>query len=274
MASAVVVDGRRGLTDRDLHAADPEYFITNDAGLDGGFGSAMLWQAGAQPFAADGETVTINLEDEGAQRYAETWGTLVKEGLVSQIGGWSEEWFANLSTGKIATVPIGAWMPGVLESGASEAAGDWRVAPMPTYDGGAPATAENGGSTEAVTSQSENPALAAGFLKWLNASDESIEIFLDAGGFPATVAQLESEEFLEYESDYFGGQQINKVLVEAAGSVLPGWQYLPWQPYANSVYGDAMGPVYANGGDLKEGLRTWQEANVSYGQEQGFTINP
>ncbi|WP_349425955.1 sugar ABC transporter substrate-binding protein [Microbacterium sp. LWS13-1.2] len=257
---------------RKLHAADPEYFITNDSGLDGGFGSAMLWQAGSKSFQVDGDKVTIDLQDEGAQRYAETWGTLVDEGLLGGIGGWSEEWFANLSNGKIATLPIGAWMPGVLESGAADGAGNWRVAPMPTYDGGAAATAENGGSTEAVTKQSKNPALAAGFLKWLNASDESIDIFVGSGGFPATIAQLESPDFLNAEPEYFGGQQINKVLVEAAKSVVPGWQYLPWQAYANSIYGDAMGPIYASGGDLADGLTAWQDANITYGQEQGFNV--
>ena len=257
---------------RTLHAADPEYFITNDSGLDGGFGSAMLWQAGSQPFQTDGDKVTIDLQDEGAQRYAETWGTLVQEGLVDSIGGWSDEWFAGLASGNIATLPAGAWMAGVLAAGGEEGAGNWRVAPMPTYDGGAPATAENGGSTEAVTKQSKNPALAAGFLKWLNSSEESIDIFVGSGGFPATVAQLESPDFLNAEPEYFGGQQINQVLVEAAKSVLPGWQYLPWQAYANSIYGDAMGPVYASKGDLADGLTAWQDANISYGQEQGFTV--
>ncbi|MEV4689405.1 ABC transporter substrate-binding protein [Microbacterium sp. LWH3-1.2] len=257
---------------RQLHAADPEYFITNDSGLDGGFGSAMLWQAGSKAFQTDGDEVTIDLQDEGAQRYAETWGTLVDEGLLDGIGGWSDEWFAGLASGKIATLPAGAWMAGVLEAGAEDGAGNWRVAPMPTYDGGEPATAENGGSTMAVTKQSKSPALAAGFLKWLNSSDESIDIFVGAGGFPATTAQLESSEFLDAEPEFFGGQQINQVLVEAAKSVLPGWQYLPWQAYANSIYGDAMGPIYADRGDLADGLTAWQDANISYGQEQGFTV--
>ncbi|MGL1751774.1 extracellular solute-binding protein, partial [Vibrio parahaemolyticus] len=49
-------------------------------------------------------------------------------------------------------------------------AGKWAVAPIPTYDG-KPATAENGGGGQAVTKQSKNPALAAGFLKWLNNDD-------------------------------------------------------------------------------------------------------
>jgi multiple sugar transport system substrate-binding protein len=258
---------------RQLQAADPEYFITNDAGGDAGFGSAMIWQAGGRPFAADGENVTIDLQDEGTRQWADTWTTLVQEGLVSDIAGWSDEWFNGLATGKIATLPIGAWAPGVFESGAADGAGDWRVAPMPTYDGGKPVTAENGGSTQVVTNQSENPALAAGFLKWLNASDESIEIFLDLGGFPATVKELNSDEFLNFESEYFGGQQINQVLVEAADTVGAGWQYLPWQAYANSIYADTVGQSYLDQTDVNDGLIAWQDQNISYGEDQGFTVN-
>lgn len=258
---------------RKLQAADPTYYITNDGGTDAGFGTSMIWQAGGRPFSADGEKVSIDLGDEGTTLWADTWSTLVGEGLISQIPGWSDEWFAGLESGKIATLPIGAWMPGVLESSAPGASGDWRVALMPTYDGGAPANSENGGSSEAVTKQSKNPALAAGFLKWLNSSEESIDVFLAGGGFPATVANIESDEFLNYESEYFGGQKINEVLAQAAESVSPGWQYLPWQSYANSIYGDYLGKAYQGKSSIADALLGWQDANVKYGTEQGFSVN-
>jgi len=144
---------------------------------------------------------------------------------------------------------------------------------MPTYDGGDAVTAENGGSSEAVTKQSKNPALAAGFLQWLNSSEDSIDVFLESGGFPATVADLNSDEFLNYESDYFGGQKINEVLVGAANSVSTGWQYLPWQSYANSIYADTVGQSYLNKRSISAGLAAWQQQNVSYGSEQGFTVS-
>ncbi|WP_062137362.1 ABC transporter substrate-binding protein [Demequina aestuarii] len=258
---------------RTLRESGDDVWITNDYGGDAGFGTSMMWQAGGLPFQIDGENVTIDLQDEGTTRWAETWNPLIEEDLLADIPGWSDEWFTALSDGTIASLPIGAWMPGVLESSAPGGAGDWAVAPMPTYDG-EPATAENGGSSQAVTAQSEDPELAAAFLRWLNASDESVEVFLASGGFPATVADLESEEFQAYESEYFGGQRINEVLVDATNSVLPGWQYLPWQAYANSIYPDTVGQAYLSGADLNEGLLNWQDQNIQYGSDQGFTVNP
>ena len=256
-----------------LHAADPSYYITNDAGTDAGFGTSMIWQAGGKPFQTDGSKVTVNLQDEGTKKFVSTWDQLEQGGLMSQISGWTDEWYQALADGKIATLPIGAWMPGVLESGAKGGAGNWRVAPMPTYDGGQAVSSENGGSSEAVTAQSKNKELAAGFLKWLNSSEDSIKVFLQSGGFPSTVKDLNSDSFLNDAPSYFGGQQINKVLVDAANSVATGWQYLPWQSYANSIYADYVGKAYSAKTDIGAALQQWQDANVKYGNEQGFTVN-
>lgn len=258
-------------TARQLTAADPTKKITNDTG-DAGFATSMIWQAGGQPFSADGTDVTINVADEGSKKWADTWNTLVEDDLIASTPSWSDEWFKGLGDGSIATLVIGAWMPGNLESSVADAAGDWRVAPMPTYDG-TPVSAENGGGGQAVTKQSENPALAAAFLKWLNNDEESLTIFAESGGFPSTTAQLESDEFLNKAPEYFGGQKINEVLVQAAKDVRPGWQYLPFQVYANSIFSDTVGQSYASKSDLNEGLATWQDQLVQYGNDQGFTVN-
>lgn len=255
-----------------LHAADPTKFITNDQGADAGFGTSMIWQAGGRPFKIDGTNVTVNLQDEGSKKWADTWNELLATNSVGSIPGWSDEWFTALGDGTIASLPIGAWMPGVLEASAKAGAGNWRVAPMPTYDGKTAVTAENGGSSEVVLQQSKNKPLAAAFLRWLNSDQASIDVFLASGGFPATTADLESDKFLNYESEYFGGQKINEVLVDASKSVGTGWSYLPWQSYANSIYADTVGQSYLNKTDINTGLKAWQDKNIAYGKEQGYTV--
>ncbi|MEJ1091424.1 sugar ABC transporter substrate-binding protein [Microbacterium istanbulense] len=255
-----------------IHEADPQAYITNDIG-DAGFATSMIWQAGGQPFQTDGTEVTVDLQDAGSKKWTENWNRLVEEDLLAPYGSWSDEWFQSLSNGKLASLVIGAWMPANLISGAPDASGDWRVAPMPTYDG-QPASAENGGGGQAVTKQSANPELAAGFLWWLNNSEESISIFLETGGFPSTTAELSSEEFLSAAPEYFGGQEINRVLADAAASVVTGWEYLPFQVYGNSIFGDTVGQAYQDGTDLNDGLVAWQDALVAYGNDQGFSVNP
>ncbi|WP_314452571.1 sugar ABC transporter substrate-binding protein [uncultured Microbacterium sp.] len=254
-----------------LTAADPSKFITNDAG-DPGFTQPLIWQAGGQPYTTDGTNVTIDLQDAGSTQFADMWNQLLEPGLLSDIPTWSDDWYKALGNGTISTIITGAWMPGILESSVPEGAGNWRVAPLPSYDGSA-ATAENGGSAQSVIKQSKNPALAAAFLKWLNNSESSIDVFLGSGGFPSTTAQLEDPAFVGATSEYFGGQDVNKVLVEASQNVVEGWQYLPFQVYANSVFPDTVGQAYANRTDLNAGLQAWQDNLVDYGNAQGFTVN-
>ncbi|MDR6689153.1 multiple sugar transport system substrate-binding protein [Microbacterium sp. 1154] len=254
-----------------LHAADPTKYITADTG-DSGFTTSMIWQAGGTPFQTSGTDVTIDLQDEGSKKFADNWNRLIEGGLLSDTPSWSDEWFKGLGDGSIASLVIGAWMPGVLESSVKDGAGKWAVAPIPTYDGKA-VTAENGGGGQAVTKQSKNPALAAGFLKWLNNDDESLKIFAESGGFPSTTAQLSDPAFVDKASDYFGGQKINQVLTQASSEVREGWSYLPFQVYANSIYGDTVGQAYSKKSDLNAGLTAWQDQLVQYGNDQGFSVN-
>ncbi|ROP60984.1 sugar ABC transporter substrate-binding protein [Curtobacterium sp. ZW137] len=255
-----------------LHAADPDAYITADSG-DAGFTTSMIAQAGGTPFTTKGDKVTVNLADAGTKKWTATWNELVEKGLLSKTVGWTDDWYKQLGNGQIATLITGAWMPGNLEASVADASGDWRVAPMPTYDGTTATTANNGGSAEVVMKQTKNPALAAGFLKWLNSSKASTKVFMESGGFPSTTADLESSSFLNEEPSYFGGQKINEVLVDASKSADNDFTYLPYQVYANSVYADTVGQSYEKGTSLDSGLEAWQAALVKYGKQQGFTVS-
>ena len=254
-----------------LHAANPKAYITSDAG-DPGMTTSMIWQAGGQPFKVNGTNITNNLQDKGTKKYTSVWNKLVEGKLLSTVPGWSDDWYKALGNGSIATLLSGAWMPGVLEASVKDASGDWRVAPMPTYNG-TPVNAENGGSSEAVIKQSKNQALAAGFVRWLNHDETSISIFSKAGGgFPSTTADLTSKEFLDTAPAYFGGQKINEVLADGAKNVLSGFNLLPYQVYANSIFGDTVGKSYVSNSDLNPGLVAWQKQLVDYGNQQGFKV--
>jgi multiple sugar transport system substrate-binding protein len=257
-----------------LHAANPSEYITNDTG-DPGFVTSMIWDAGGHPYTVTGKTsVNINLQDPGSKKFADTWSQLIQGGDLSPISSWSSQWNQGLSNGTIASLVTGAWMPGNLEgSVAPTGKGDWRVAPMPTWTaGGAPATAENGGSSDAVLKQSKHQLAAAGFLQFLNASTQGTKIFADAGNFPSINTILDSASFQNAAPAYFGGQQINKVLSAAAKSVIPGWSYVPFQVYANSIFSDTVGQAYSNKTDLSTALKAWGSATATYGSQQGFTV--
>lgn len=256
---------------RKLHEADPKAYLTNDVG-DAGFTTSLIWQAGGRPYQVDGTDVTIDFTDAGSQRFADTWQTMIDDELVAPVGSWSDEWYQGLSDGSIASLVIGAWMRGNLESSVPDASGDWAVAPMPQWEDGAQVTAENGGSSLAIPAASENADLAWAFLEYATVGD-GIATRVDEGAFPATTAELEDPEFREQEFEYFGGQKVNEVLADSASQVAEGWQYLPFQVYANSIFNDTVGQAYVSGTTLTDGLAAWQEQSATFGTDQGFAVN-
>ncbi|MDX3342636.1 sugar ABC transporter substrate-binding protein [Streptomyces baarnensis] len=253
-----------------LKKADPEYFITADNG-NAGLTESLTWSAGGRPFKVDGEKIDIDFQDVGTKKYAETYQKLLDAKVLSPIAGWSNEWFQGLATGKIATLTSGAWMSGILKGSVAKASGDWRVAPLPSY-GSDSSTSMNGGGSLALTKQSDNKLAAAAFLRYVSL-EEGADITQASGSFPARSEVLESLKFLGAKDEYFGGQEINRIFADSLASVGGGWQYLPYDVYAVTIFNDQVGKAYTGEKTLEEGLKDWEKQLIKYGKEQGFTVN-
>jgi len=254
-----------------LHAANPKEYITADTG-DPGFVTSMIWSAGGHPYVTSGtKNVTINMSDPGTQKFTSLWSPLISGGLLSPIPAWSSQWYTGLANGTIASLVTGGWMGVDLETGVPTAKGDWRVAAMPQWTAGTPATSENGGSSDAVLTASKNQAAAAAFLQWIS-TGQGAQISANSGDFPASTTVLNSSSWQNQQQAYFGGQAINQVLSQASSQVLPGWSYLPFQVYANSIFSDTAGQAYTGKSSLSAGLQSWQQQSASYGTQQGFSI--
>lgn len=254
-------------------AFDPQetgVYIANDAG-DPVLTQGMLRQQGGVPFQVDGENVSIDLAIPEVTNYTDLMQPLIDEDLISPIASWSDEWYQALGNGTIATLVSGAWMAGNFESGVEQAEGDWRVAPLPQWEEGAEASFDFGASGLSVVQTSENPELGYAFVEWATAGPGVDVRLYDT--YHATVEHIESEGFLTHESEYFGGQPINEVYAESAAGILDTWQHLPYQVYADTIFNDHFGAAYTSNLPLSEAFSNWQEALVTYGQDQGFTVN-
>lgn len=89
---------------------------------------------------------------------------------------------------------------------------------------------------------------------------------------PATKVLLDDPGFRGAEVPFFPGSKPNEVFADMSKAVRPGWQYLPFQVYANSVFKDSVGQALQPGGNLPAALATWQDRLKAYGKEQGFTV--
>lgn len=177
-----------------------------------------------------------------------------------------------MSSGKYAMWIAGAWGAGPIAATIPQTAGKWAAAPVPQWEAGGTASAENGGSSNAVPVTSKNKAAAVAFAEWLNSDPAATKALSDVGLFPATTALLKDPAFLNKKIAILGGQQANQVYAGSSAQVNPGWQYLPFQVYANSVFKDTAGQAVSGRTDLSAGLTAWQKRIADYGNRQGFTV--
>ena len=86
-------------------------------------------------------------------------------------------------------------------------------------------TSENGGSALAVLQRSRKPEASYRFIEYACHNAEGIKARVDGGAFPADNITLSDREFLRkttvtdergIEIPYFGGQEYNRVLSQAA----------------------------------------------------------
>ena len=257
-------------------------YITNLAGTSNDYQpfTAQIWQAGAQPWKVDGENITINMtKDEGMQRYIQFVQKLIDEDLVdTKTPNWSDDWNRELNDGTLASLTIGAWMPINLMSGAPDQAGNWRVAQLPQWEEGKEVSAEDGGSALAVTSQSKNQAAAYKLVEYMT-HGEGAQTMADTGTFPALKKILQSDSFTDpttesnkKTNDYFGGQNVNEVLSAAAQRPTEKFQYLPYNPYAQTAYGDEVSKAYSGDITLEKALENYANKLAEQGKQQGYNV--
>ena len=248
-----------------IRAYDPEASIGNSG--DVGFMTSLWWAAGGQPFKTEGENVTIDVTEAKTAKFTDYWNTLLQSGNLSTLSTWGDEWNKAMEQGKLGSIMMGGWMITGMDDTSH---GNWRVKQIPSWDG-KPASSMNGGSGLAVTEQSAQKAMAAGFLQFM-ATGEG-RTLQNKNGFPGTTAILDDPAWLDIEFEAYGGQKANQEGKLSSENVVAGWQYLPFQGYANNIFGDTAGKAIADGTSLQTGVEAWQADLVKYGTDQGFTVN-
>lgn len=90
--------------------------------------------------------------------------------------------------------------------------------------------------------------------------------------YPPQLSVLEDSAFIDQESEFYGGQQVNKLFADISETVDTDFQWLPFMDYVYSTYEETMGTVIADKGDIAAALDEWQDQLVAYAEDQGFTV--
>ncbi|GAA1830579.1 ABC transporter substrate-binding protein [Agromyces salentinus] len=223
-------------TARALHAADPTKYLGTFSANDAGWFAGLAQQAKAEWWSIDGDSWGVGIDEEPTQKVAEYWGGLVAEGAIDNKPMYTPEWNAALNDGSQAGWLGAVWGPGVLSGNAADTAGLWKAAPLPTWDGDV-SNGNWGGSSTAVTSQSEHAEAATEFATWLNTDPEAVGALVEQTGiYPAATDAAasiltEAPEFFSNQPDFYD------VAAEAAQAVAP-FTYGPNVNVAFSAYND------------------------------------
>ncbi len=256
------------------HAANPKSYLSNLAPSQAGQFIGYMWQLGARPFKFDGtKTVTVDLASDAGKQVAKFWGDLSAKGLVSVDPDFTDSWYQGLSNGKYATWPTAAWGPIFLQGTAKKTSGLWRAADLPQWDTSTPASGNWGGSTDAVLKGTKYPIQAAQLALFLNTDKQSaLDLATKQFLFPPSTTVLENPTFADQKSEFFGGQEVNKLFTSISATVGKDFQWVPFMDFVYANFNDTLGKAMADKTDLVAGLQKWQDAVAGYAKAQGFTV--
>ncbi|MGX5696613.1 ABC transporter substrate-binding protein [Agromyces soli] len=233
--------------------------------------AALSWQAGAQWFDIDGDSWKVGIDDKQSTKVAEYWQGLIDEDLVKVQPSFSDEWTADLANGVTAGVVGASWSAAGIKSRteASGQAGKWVAAVPPTW--GDEANALYGGTSFAITKNSENPAAAAKFIEFVTTDPAAVEARGEVGS--AFLAYPGLNEVAEgvFPTDYFAGD-LYGTFDEAYAAVLPDWKWGPNFDVTNTALKDSMSTIGA-GGNLPDAYVATQTATVKGLEDLGLSVS-
>ncbi|MFG2820501.1 ABC transporter substrate-binding protein [Kitasatospora sp. NPDC048365] len=256
-----------------LKAADPNTRIATFFPDDPSTVEALSWQNGAHWFATAGDTWKVDLAGAETKKVTDYWQKLISDDLVRSMPSFSQQWTASLQKGETAGYVGAAWGGGVLKGTVPDASGKWAVAPVPTWDG-QPASGMLGGSTFAVSKDSKKAKAAVEFATWATTTPEGIQARIATGTssmFPAA-PDLVPVAKAAFKTDFYGGQDIYSVYVDAAKSIKPNWTWGPAMSATNGSLKDSFGKL-AQGGTVSGAVDTAQQATVAEMKNRGLKVN-
>lgn len=217
----------------------------------------MLQSAGSSMFKEDG---SLNIVDNEVLRKAlGIYQELYKAGVLVEVTDW-DQYIAAIQSGSTAAVINGCWIIGSITV-AKDLSGKWAINNIPRFDdvGGATNYSNNGGSSWAITSKSENQKLAIDFLNTTFAgSVELYETILPSAGALATYLPAGNSDVYSKPQEFFGGKPIYSLITEFAGKIpsnITGTYYYD----ARNAVSVGLSNIIQKGANIEDELKAAQE---------------
>lgn len=184
----------------------------------------LPWQQGSGYVDSKG-AVTLD-KDPRALNALNLIDTLYKSDASADIESWTDSWYKAIADGKVATLPMAAWMGGFLKGWiAPKSAGKWGVLSLPTFSGSPSRTSNDGGSQLTVWNTSKNKDAAWAYIQFhLAQPDSALQLYKTTDFFPALMSLYRDPVFTQGDP-YFGGQRVNQMYSQLAKAIPAGTVY-------------------------------------------------
>lgn len=149
-------------------------------------GVALAWGSWGMQYAATGglaindEWTESRILEPGYTQLAQLWADLYNNRYVPMASGNYTEAVMDLADGKNVMTTCGSWSIATILNQYPDLKDDIGFAVMPTFDGNQDkVTATNGGWAYVISSECENPELAAQVIKYLVADSKNTDLTVD-----------------------------------------------------------------------------------------------
>jgi multiple sugar transport system substrate-binding protein len=256
-----------------IKKADPRARIATFFPDDPNTFEAMAWQAGAQWFKTEGDAWKVSFQDEATRRTADYWQQMVDDDLVQVAPSFSQQWTASLQKGETVGYLGASWGAGVLGGTIPDQSGKWAAAPMPTADGKA-ASGMLGGTTFAVSKDSEKAEAAVEFAEWATTTEAGIKARIASGtssAYPAAPKLVPAAQ-QAFKSTLFGDQDLYGLYRNSAAAIRSDWTWGPVMGTTNNSLKDAFAKIHGSGGDIMSAVRDAEAATKKELDNRGIKV--
>jgi lactose/L-arabinose transport system substrate-binding protein len=205
-----------------------------------------LWQQGLGYYDKAGNITVDSAENVATlEELGKFWNPMV----VSEEQPWTDPWYAELNSpdNSVASIVEASWMGIFLKTWiAGGTAGMWGVAEMPAFAEGQVRASNDGGSTLAISSQSQNPNAAWAFIEFMLGRDNSqLRMFAYTDFLPSL--ETTYGDALFYEPDtFFASEMTRQIYLKVAKEIPTAYVYGPNYQLMNGYVATAI-QEYATG---------------------------
>jgi multiple sugar transport system substrate-binding protein len=240
---------------------------------------SLFWQAGAQLFhLTPNGTWQISINNPITRKVLTYWVDLARNRLVDPGTESAVQYNHNISAARYVSYVAAAWEPqDVVQYVTPSHPQHFAVAQLPQWSAGQDVSANDGGSSNAVTDQTSNPQAAALFASFINASPSGISIDASpysgknskgVGLFPADLARASAPGFHTVISDF--APNTNTVFSQAASHVNTSFEWSPWTPILEQSLGTEASLASSGKISAAAALAATQQTIITDAQQAGY----